>query len=142
MMRMTAKTMLLGAVALLSACSNSPVNQSDASTDAASDGAQEAAVTCTTPGAACPGGGSCFFLVGDCTATTGICADDTGCSTASTETVCHCDGTQAPVPQCGPGGYALAKAVNYGPCTGDAGGSDAGGSDAGADAGGSDASTD
>jgi len=119
---------------VLAACSNSPDKGSDASVDAPSgaDVAQEAAVvTCTTPGAKCPSGGSCFFAVGDCTATTGICADDSFCAGASTETVCHCDGTETPEPQCGPGGYVLAQAANFGPCVASDAGSDA--SDAGAD---------
>lgn len=118
------KTMLPWAVlGLITACSTSPVGQNDASTnDASQDAAQEAAaVTCTTPGAKCDGGGSCFFAVGDCTATTGVCSDDTACAGASTETVCHCDGTMTAVPQCGPGNYALAKAANYGPCASDGG---------------------
>lgn len=114
-------------LALLVGCSNSNVGQSDASTDApandaAQDGAVEAGpVTCTTPGAACPSGGKCFFAVGDCTATTGICADDSACAGASTETVCACDGTMPQAPQCGPGGYALVKAASFGPCAADAG---------------------
>ncbi len=119
---MTVKTMFSSvALGLLAACSSSPVGQNDASTDATTDAAQEAAVvTCTTPGAACPGGGKCFFAVGDCSATTGVCADDSACAGASTESVCGCDGTQPVVPQCGPGGYALAKAAHFGPCAADA----------------------
>jgi len=117
---------LLGAV-VLCACSNSTGGPGDAATDApANDGGSEAAadagpVTCTTPGAACPSGGKCFFAVGDCTATTGICADDSACAGASTETVCGCDGTMPQAPQCGPGNYALVKASAYGPCPADAG---------------------
>jgi hypothetical protein len=108
---------------LLAACSSSTPGPNDASTsDASSDVAQEAAVvTCTTPGAACPGGGKCFFTVGDCTATTGVCADDSACAGAGTESVCGCDGTQPVVPKCGPGGTALAKAAYFGPCAADAG---------------------
>lgn len=111
---------------LLAACSNSsgPADAAtDASNDVGNDVAQEAEapMTCTTPGAACPSGGKCFFLVGDCTATTGICADDSACAGANTETVCGCDGTMSSPPQCGPGGYALAKAASYGPCPMDAG---------------------
>ena len=120
-MKQAAMLFLLG---LLAACSDSKVGPSDASTDAADDVAQEAEagpVTCSTAGAACPGGGKCFFPVGDCSATTGICADDSACAGASTETVCGCDGTQPSVPQCGPGGYALAKAASFGPCPADAG---------------------
>jgi len=109
------------ALGMLGACSSSTVGQNDASTDAASDAATEAAVTCSTPGAACPGGGKCFFAVGDCTATTGVCGDDSACAGANTESVCGCDGTQPVVPQCGPGGYALAKAAHFGPCAADAG---------------------
>ena len=126
---MTKATILLCA---LCACSSSQPNN-DAGADASSpnDAAQEAAVvTCTTPGAACPSGGKCFFTVGDCTATTGICADDSYCASAKTETMCGCDGTMSSVPQCGPGNYALVKAANFGPCTSD-GGADA--SDAGGD---------
>ena len=117
---MAAKTMFsrVAVVGALTACSNSPVVQKDASSDAA----QEAAVVvCSTPGAACDGGGSCFFAVGDCSATTGVCSDDPACNGAPTETVCHCDGTATALPQCGPGGYALAKAANYGPCSSDGG---------------------
>ncbi len=112
----------LAALGMLTACSTSPVGQNDASTDAATDAAQEAAVvTCTTPGATCPGGGSCFFAVGDCSATTGVCSDDSACASAGTESVCGCDGTQPVVPKCGPGNYALAKAAHFGPCATDAG---------------------
>jgi hypothetical protein len=131
---MTTKTIFsrLLALWLVAACSTSPVAENDASTDASSDGSssdasprdaqQEAAVvTCTTPGAPCMGGGACFFAVGDCTATTGVCSDNSFCDAAPTETVCHCDGTQTPVPQCGPGGYALVKAASFGPCMFDAG---------------------
>jgi hypothetical protein len=122
---MTPKTLL--SLALVLACSNStnPQNDAssgdasgDASSDTSSDVAKEAAaVTCTTPGAKCAGGGSCFFTVGDCTAEAGVCSDDTACTGAGTESVCHCDGTQSVVPQCGPGGTALAQAAYYGPCT-------------------------
>lgn len=115
----------LVALGLLTACSTSPGGQdasTDAASDATSDAAQEAApVPCSTPGAKCMGGGSCFFAVGDCSATMGVCSDDSVCADASTETVCHCDGTQTATPQCGPGGYALVQALNYGPCTSDAG---------------------
>ncbi len=123
---MTTKTIFSRLVALwvVTACSTSPIAQNDASTtDASSDASssdapQEAAVvTCSTPGAACAGGGACFFAVGDCTATMGVCSDNSYCDAAPTETVCHCDGTQTPVPQCGPGGYALVKAASFGPCT-------------------------
>ena len=114
------KTFVL-ALGLLAACSSSTGGPNDASTDATNDAASEAAVTCTTPGAACPGGGKCFFPVGDCSATTGVCADDSACAGANTESVCGCDGTQPQVPQCGPGNYALAKARYFGPCLADAG---------------------
>ncbi len=118
----------LAVLGVLTACSTSPVVQneagSDAASEAASDAAQEAAVVvCSTPGAACAGGGACFFAVGNCAATTGVCSDNSSCAAAPTETVCHCDGTMTAVPQCGPGGYALVKAANYGPCVSD-GGSD------------------
>ena len=102
-------------------CSTSPGGQ-DASADGSNDSAPEAAVvTCTTPGAPCPSGGSCFFAVGSCGAPLGVCSDDSFCADAGTESVCHCDGTQSVVPQCGPGGYALAKAAHFGPCNTDAG---------------------
>ena len=120
----TAKRMVssVAALAALVGCSNSSGGQ-DASTDASNDAAQEAGtVTCTTAGATCPGGGSCFFPVGDCTATTGVCADDSACAGANTESVCTCAGTtQTGVPQCGPGNSALAKAASFGPCPADAG---------------------
>ena len=121
------KMVLLLGVGFVMGCSNSTGGPGDASTDAPeNDAAQEAAadsgpVTCTTPGAACPSGGKCFFAVGDCAATTGICADDSACAGASTETVCACDGTMPQAPQCGPGNYALVKASAYGPCPADAG---------------------
>ncbi len=115
-------TFAMAVTVALTACSNSTGGTKDASSDVSSDTAQETGpVTCTTPGAPCTGGGACFFPVGDCTATTGVCADNSACAGAPTETVCHCDGTQAPLPQCGPGGYALAKASSYGPCPPDAG---------------------
>jgi hypothetical protein len=124
---MTPKTLFSLGLLLQVACTSSPNPQNDASTsdasgdasgDASSDVAKEAApVTCTTPGAKCAGGGSCFFVVGDCTAEAGVCSDDTACTGAPTESVCHCDGTQTVVPQCGPGGTALAQAAHYGPCT-------------------------
>jgi len=104
----------------LTACSNSGGGPSDASADVAQE-AEAGPVTCTTPGADCPGGGKCFFAVGDCTATTGICADDSACAGASTEAVCGCDGSEPQEPKCGPGNYALAKAASYGPCPADAG---------------------
>jgi hypothetical protein len=113
----------LAALGVLTACSSSTGGPNDASTDAPSEAQQDAGpVTCTTPGAACPGGGSCFFPVGECTATTGVCADDSACAGAATESVCQCDGTtKTAVPQCGPGGSALAKAASFGPCPADAG---------------------
>ena len=115
----------VAALIVLTACSSTPVGQNDASTDASAeasnDVAQEAAIVpCSTPGAKCPSGGSCFFAVGDCSATTGICYDSF-CISAPTETVCHCDGSETAVPQCGPGNYALAQASYYGPCVNDAG---------------------
>ena len=103
---------------VLAACSNSPTVQNDASADAAPEAGP---VTCSTPGEACDGGGACFFLVGDCSATTGVCADNSFCAGAPTESACQCDGTNKTVPQCGPGGYALAKAASFGPCASDAG---------------------
>jgi hypothetical protein len=121
---MFSRVAFLGLVSFLaSACSSTPAPQKDASTDAtANDVTQEAAVVmCSTPGAACPTGGKCFFAVGNCGATMGVCADDSSCTGAPTESVCQCDGTAVVLPQCGPGGYALAKATNYGPCTSDAG---------------------
>jgi hypothetical protein len=110
-------------LAMVTACSNSPVGQNDASTsDAANDSPQQqeaSVVTCSAPGA-CPTGGVCFFAVGDCTATTGICSDDSACDGGSTETMCFCDGSENPVAQCGPGGYATVKAASFGPCPLDA----------------------
>ena len=109
----------------LTACSSStPPNDAstEASTDASNDApAEAAAVTCTTPGAACPSGGKCFFPIGDCSATEGVCADDSFCADAGTETVCACDNSQPQAPQCGPGNTALVKARYYGPCLSDAG---------------------
>ena len=109
-------------VLALSACSSPTVTGNDASIDASADVAQEASVvTCTTPGATCPSGGKCFFPVGDCNATVGVCDDDSFCADAGTESVCGCDGTMPVVPKCGPGNYALAKAAHFGPCATDAG---------------------